>query len=140
MKWETAKLHIFVLIPLFLLIPFSYHARLLLKGSITTGIVTDLKRITLNDFFADVATYSEITFKANSKTFVCYGPDNYVLPPGSRVKIIYLPEDPTTCSLYNWFVLYMNPFLIITFILELLLFIGYWYLRYELKSKDFSHF
>ncbi len=123
------------MIPLFLLLPFSYHSRLLITGSITEGVVTGQRSVLLNEFFSDVATYAEITFETDKGLFVFYGPDNYTLEKGTVVSVIYSPENPTKCSLYHWFALYMNPLLILTFILELLLFIGYWYLNYELKNK-----
>jgi len=138
MKWQTAKIGIFTLIPLFLLIPFSYHSNLLINGSITEGIVTGQRTVLINKFYTDVATYAEITFETSKGLFVFYGPDNYVLKEGTIVSVIYNPEEPTKCCLYNWFALYMNPLLIITFVLELLLFIGYWYLHYELKEKNLT--
>jgi len=138
MKWQTAKIGIFTLIPLFLLLPFSYHSNLLINGSITEGVVTGQRTVLINKFYSDVATYAEITFETSKGLFVFYGPDNYVLKKGTVVSVIYNPEEPTNCCLYNWFALYMNPLLIITFVLELLLFIGYWYMHYELKEKNLT--
>ena len=134
MKWQTAKIGIFTFIPLFLLLPFSYHANLLINGRVTKGVVTGQRTVVINEFYADVATYAEITFETAKGLYVFYGPDNFNLKKGTVVSVIYNPEKPTNCSLYHWYALYMNPLLIVTFILELFLFIGYWYLRYELKE------